>query len=184
MNLLVRLFIVTAAALFRGRRPLLCTSRLPLCVLPNDLDLNLHMSNARYLSVFDLGKIDVMIRSGVAAAALRRRWHPLIGGSVVRYRFGLRPFRRFRLVTRVLCWDERWFYFQHELEAKDAIAALGLSKALLREAGRSVPPQEVLATVEPGLASPPMPAIVAEWLSLDEMLRAQGTDGLERPPSE
>jgi hypothetical protein len=51
------------------------------CVLLNDLDLNLHMNNGRYLSVCDLGKIDVMIRSGTASIAIRRKWRPLIGGS-------------------------------------------------------------------------------------------------------
>jgi acyl-CoA thioesterase FadM len=177
MTLLVRPFIVAVAAVCRVRRPLLCTSRLPLRALPNDIDFNLHMNNARYLSVFDLGKIDVMVRSGVAASAFRRRWRPLIGGNVVRYRFGLRPFVRFRLVTRVLCWDEKWFYFRHELETTRGVAAHGMSKALLRGGGRSVPPEEVVATVEPGLSSPPMPAIVVEWLSVDEMLRIQWMDG-------
>ena len=182
MNLLFRLCLVAAAALFHGRRPVLCASRLRLRVLPNDLDLNLHMNNARYLSMFDLGKIDVMIRSGVAGAAYRRRWRPLIGGNVVRHRFGLRPFCRFRLTTRVLCWDDRWFYFQHEVATERGVAALGLSRALLREADRSVPPEEVLATIGSGTASPPMPRIVAEWLSLDEALRSDGGGG-SPPPS-
>jgi acyl-CoA thioesterase FadM len=179
MNLLFRLFIVAVAALFHGPRPLLCASHLRLRVMPNDLDLNLHMNNARYLSVFDLGKIDVMIRSGVASIAYRRRWRPLIGGNIVRYRFGLRPFCRFQLITRVVCWDDKWFYFQHEVETKQGVAAFGLSKALLREVGRSVPPVEVMAAVAPGLSSPSMPPIIAEWLSLDEALRSDQTGGSE-----
>jgi len=182
VNLLFRLVILAAAALFHGRHSVLCASRLCLRVMPNDLDLNLHMNNARYLSVFDLGKIDVMIRSGVAGVAYRRRWHPLIGGNIVRYRFGLGPFRRFRLTTRVLCWDDKWFYFQHEVETKQGIAALGLSKALLREVGRSVPPVEVMAAVAPGLSSPSMPRIIAEWISLDDALRPDEPGGSEPLP--
>ena len=85
VNLLFRFSFVVAVAVFGSRRALLCASRRWLCVLPNDLDLNLHMNNSRYLGVFDLGKIDVMIRSGVAVA-YRRRWHPLVGGNVTRGR--------------------------------------------------------------------------------------------------
>jgi acyl-ACP thioesterase len=74
MNLLFRFLIVTAVALFGHRSRLLCPSRLRLYVLLNDLDLNLHMNNGRYLSMCDLGKIDVMIRSGTASIAIRRKW--------------------------------------------------------------------------------------------------------------
>ena len=138
MNLLFRFLFVVAVAVFGSRRALLCASHLRLCVLPNDLDLNLHVNNGRYLSVFDLGKIDVMIRSGVAAVAYRRRWRPLVGGNVTRYRFGLGQFHRFQLVTRVFCWNEKWFYFQHLIETKRGIAAVALSKALLHDGVRSV----------------------------------------------
>lgn len=176
MNLLFRLVFVAALAVFRPRRALLCTSRLRLCVLPNDLDLNLHMNNGRYLSVLDLGKIDVMIRSGVAAIAYRRGWRPLVGGSVIRYRFGLGLFHRFQLMTRVLCWDEKWFYFQHRVETKRGIAAVALSKALLHDGVKSVSPGEVLADLDAGLMAPPLPHEVAEWLLLDGMLRVDATD--------
>src|SRR5204863_8465281 len=115
-----------------------------------ELSLNLQMSIGRCRSVFDLGKIDVMIRAGVAAVAYRRRWGPLVGGNVTRYRFGLGPFHRFQLVTRVLCWDEKWFYFQHRIETKQGIAAVALSKALLHDGVRSVSPEEVLAALDAG----------------------------------
>jgi hypothetical protein len=91
MNLLFRFLIVTGAAFFGQRSGLLSTSRLRLCVLLNALDLNLHMNNGRYLSVCDLGEIDVMILSGTASIAIRCKSRALIGGSVIRYRFGMGP---------------------------------------------------------------------------------------------
>jgi len=175
MNLLIRLLFVVAVAGFGSRRPLLSPSRLRLCVFPNDLDLNLHMNNGRYPSVFDLGKMDVMIRSGVAAVAYRHGWRPLIGGNVTRHRFGLGPFHRFHLVTRVLCWDAKWFYFEHHVETKRGIAAVGLSKALLHDRARSISTDEVLAALDARVAPPPVPNEVAEWILLDEMLRVGAT---------
>jgi len=176
MNLLFRFLIVTAVALFGHRSGLLCPSRLRLYVLLNDLDLNLHMNNGRYLSVCDLGKIDVMIRSGSASIAIRRKWRPLIGGSVIRHRFGMGPFRRFELVTRVLCWDDKWFYFQHRFETGRGTAAMVLSKALLHDGDRSVSTEEVLAALDIRLTAPRTPGEIAEWLVLDEMLSAVATE--------
>ena len=176
MNLLFRFLIVTAVAFFGHRSGLLRTSRLRLYVLLNDLDLNLHMNNGRYLSVCDLGKIDVMIRSGTASIAIRRKWRPLIGGSVIRHRFGMGPFRRFELVTRVLCWDDKWFYFQHRIETEGGTAAMAFSKALLHDGYRSVSPEEVLAALKLRLTAPPIPDAIAEWLLLDGMLSADATE--------
>jgi hypothetical protein len=121
----------------------------------------------------DLGKIDVMIRSGAATIARRHRWRPLIGGTVIRYRFGLRPLQSFQLETRVLCWDQKWFYFQHRIDTKRGIAALALSKALLHDGLRSVPPEEVLAALGEAPPRPPVPDEIAEWLLLDGMLRIE-----------
>ena len=180
MNLLFRFLIVTAVAFFGHRSGLLRTSRLRLYVLLNDLDLNLHMNNGRYLSVCDLGKIDVMIRSGTASIAIRRKWRPLIGGSVIRHRLGMGPFRRFELLTRILCWDDKWFYFQHRIETKRGTAAMAFSKALLHDGERSVSPEEVLAALDIRLTTPPIPDEISEWLLLDEMLSAAETENGSR----
>ncbi|WP_375731226.1 thioesterase family protein, partial [Azospirillum sp. B506] len=72
MNLIFRLLAVAVAAIYsawRGRRTgLLEPSTLRFRVWPTDLDLNLHMTNARYFSVMDLGRTDLAIRVGLGPA--------------------------------------------------------------------------------------------------------------------
>ena len=56
------------------RKPLLDfrdVGRLRLRVLPNDTDILRHVNNGIYLSLMDLGRMDLMIRSG--------RWQQLSG---------------------------------------------------------------------------------------------------------
>ena len=118
-----------------------------------------------------------MIRSGAAKTAHWKKWRPLIGGSVIRYRFGLKPFERFEIVTRLSCWDEKWFYFEHRVESKRGISVIALGKVLLHNGVRSISPAEVLATLSAELTSPPVPEDVAEWMLLERMLRAEATDG-------
>ena len=64
MNLLLRLALV----LFQGRRGprlgLLDTGSLHMRVWPTDLDVLMHMNNGRYLSLMDLGRVDLLVRSG------------------------------------------------------------------------------------------------------------------------
>ena len=72
MNLYLRLFILLIRALFKPRMATLDTSVLHFHVLPNDLDLHRHMNNGRYLSIMDLGRADLMLRTGIFSA--RQYW--------------------------------------------------------------------------------------------------------------
>ena len=181
MNLLFRLILVVIAGWFGGRAGFaggfLGESRLRLRVWPTDLDINLHMTNARYFSIMDLGRLDLLVRSGLVPVLWRRRWQPVLGAATVRFRRPLAPFRRFTLTSRVLCWDERWFYIEHRIETASGMAALAVMQGAFVGASGTVPPAEVLAAAGDRRESPPMPDYVAAWrghaLPLDRPLPAE-----------
>lgn len=66
-------------------------------VLPNDLDVNGHMNNGRYLTVIDLMLVEYFVRTGFARAMLQRGWRPMAGGSFITYRRGLKPLQTYTL---------------------------------------------------------------------------------------
>lgn len=176
MNLIFRMARILLAALL-GRRlggPL-AASVVRFRVLPNDLDINLHMNNGRYLTLMDLGRADLMIRTGLLGPMLRRRWMPVLGGASVRYRRPLGPFETFVLRTRVLCWDAKWLFIEHRVEKPDGhLACHAVVKGLfLAPGGARIPPSEILAVLGQDLVSPPMPAGVAAWLESERGLRGE-----------
>ena len=128
----------------RGELDLLEESRLPMRVWPSDLDLNLHLTNSRYLAMMDLGRLDWALRTGVAVAAWRRRWRPLVGSVALRFRRDLPPLQRFDLRTRLLGWDEKWLYLEQRFCRGDRAASVALVKLLLRGAQGNVAPVEVV----------------------------------------
>lgn len=170
MNLIFRLIRVMIAALYdqwRGRRlTLLGESALRFRVWPTDLDLNLHMTNARYFSVMDLGRTDLMIRVGLGNAILKNRWQPVLGAANVRFRRSLRPFQRFTLVSRVLCWDDKYIFMEHRLETAQGVAAIAVMQGAFVARGSVVTPAQVLAALGVEEPSPPMPDAVAAWQPL------------------
>ena len=85
MNLILRLIKVLVAALFGQRLGVLDSSILTFRVWPNDLDINLHMNNGRYLTIMDLGRADLMIRCGLGKVILKRRWMPVLGAVTIQY---------------------------------------------------------------------------------------------------
>lgn len=147
---------------------------LRLRVWPNDIDLNLHMNNARYLSVMDYARTHLLARTRLLEHIIRSRWQPLLGAAWVTYRRSLPLFSSFRLSSRMVCWDDRWFYIEQTFTGSEGLAAVGWVKGILRDAQGSVEPQKVIEGVAPGVLSPPMPAAIATWNELTREKLAGG----------
>jgi acyl-CoA thioesterase FadM len=159
MNLIFRMIAVFSAAFLGRRAAMEAVHRLRFTVLPNDLDTNLHMNNGRYLTLMDLGRVDMMIRSGVIGAILREKWMPVIAGVSMIYRRSLSPFERFSLETRIIGWDERWAYIEQTfVTGKGELAARGYVKAAFLKDGARLPIETVVAHAGPGKVSPVLDA--------------------------
>jgi len=164
MGNFLRLVHIVGRALLGPRRQLLRESVITLRVWPNDLDTNLHMNNGRYLSLMDLGRVDLMLEGGVAVW-LRRGWQPVVAASFCRHFKPLNLFQAYEIRTRVLGWDDKWIYFEHRFTRRGVLHALGAVKGLVVDGARTVPTPELIAALghEP-VPSPALPGWVREWL--------------------
>ncbi len=113
MNLWLRLIGVLVAAR-KGPRIALPeeTARITMRVWPNDLDLNFHLTNSRYLALMDLARVDMLARAGHLRVLLKARWMPVVTGVTIRYRRSLAPFQKFHLETRLTGWDEHFLFLE------------------------------------------------------------------------
>src|SRR5271166_5483790 len=116
-------------------------------VLPNDIDLNLHLNNARYLNIMDYGRMHLLARTRLLDHILRSRWTPLVGAVWMTYRRSLPLFSAFTLGSRLVCWDERWFYMEQTFTTLEGLAAVGWVKGILRDTRGNVEPQNVIDRV-------------------------------------
>jgi len=97
-------------------------------VLPNDIDVNFHMNNGRYLTMVDLALTEFFTRTGFLRALVKNGWRPMAGGVLMSFRRGLDPLQRYELHFRWLCSDERWNYMAIEFIRDGAVHAAGLMK--------------------------------------------------------
>jgi acyl-CoA thioesterase FadM len=150
MNLLFRMLYVLTLSLFRERLDAgNLVSRLGLRVLPNDLDINFHMNNGRYLTICDLNRVDLFARSGLLKAMFRRNWIPVIAEHTMAYKKPLGMFERFDVMLEVTHWDEKYFYMKHTFSNSQRILAEGTSKGCVYARGLGVvSPADALAAVE------------------------------------
>lgn len=146
MSLLLRMIWVLLTSRSRGDLPMTegARSTLRLRVLPNDLDVNLHMNNGRYLTICDLNRVDLFIRSGLARLMIRQGWRPIIVEHTMTYRRALQPLQSYEVSMTVTHWDERAFHMTHQFRVGDKVVAEGTSKGVVHGKGGIVPPQEVV----------------------------------------
>jgi len=164
---LFRFFYAIFKSRFRARMGVLDECVIAMRVWPNDLDLNMHMNSGRYLSMMDIGRIEILARSRMLREVLKRGWRPLVGAAFIRYRKSLLPFERFMVRSRIVCWDEKWLYFEHILERRGEIAAQAYVRGVLRGNLGNVKIEALLALAgAPDLTSPPMPEPVRRWKAI------------------
>jgi acyl-CoA thioesterase FadM len=148
------------------RLDILEEDKLHLRVLPTDIDINLHMNNARYLSVMDYARMHLLARTRLLEPILHARWRAMVGAIWVTYRRSLPLFTAYSLASRMVCWDEKWFYIEQTFTRRDGLAAVGWIKGVLRDANGIVDPQTVIDAVAPGTLSPPIPEAIVTWNEL------------------
>jgi acyl-CoA thioesterase FadM len=149
MNLLFRLLYVYIYSLFRERLSIEHSkSMLRLMVLPTDLDINIHMNNGRYLTICDLNRVDLFIRTGLVKTMRKRKWMPVIAEHTMSYKKSLHPFERYTAELEVTHWDDKYFYMTHTFSTAERVVATGTSKGAIRSRSEVIKPAEVIIAVE------------------------------------
>ncbi|MEM1143259.1 MAG: thioesterase family protein [Pseudomonadota bacterium] len=171
MNLYLRLLLTLIFGVRRERLAPHQESNSSFRVLPHDIDVFGHMNNGRYLQIMDVARVQWMLQAGVLRAMRVSRWGATLGGNLIRYRHALKLFRRYVVRTRLVHWNERWFFFEHAfIDGDGRTVATGLSRAALRDRQGWVSTDVVVGAVAPGACTPPMPDAVTRWLAADQTL--------------
>ena len=179
MNLYVRLlWLLLTFSFRRALVPPSDVSQLGYRVLPNDLDVNLHMNNGRYLTLMDLGRLDLILRSGLWRFIVKNRLMPVMSSAVIRYRRELGPFQPYVLESRIVHWSERRFVMEQKFIGRDEngapyTAAMSLVRGGIysrRDRG-FIDVATLFASIGHEGPSPPASADVEAFIKSDEALK-------------
>jgi len=177
MNLWLRLIWMLLTVWRRKRVSVLETSFLRMTAMPNDIDINGHVTNGRYLTLADIGRTDFTLRSGAIKAALTLRAFPIVGDSLAKFRRDLKPFQRFDLQTRLLSWDDKWMFLEHRFLRHGRVLGVVVIRGLFRGPQGPITPGDFLQMMGLTAQPPALPDWVAEWNrscdSLSQVLRQE-----------
>ena len=160
MNHYFRLLWTMLVGRLRPAVPVLGPCRTPFRVLPTDLDVLRHVNNGTYLSLMDLGRVDLMRRSGLFGRLGAKGWYPVVTAETIQFRRSLVLGQRFSIVTRVIGWDDRAIVMEQRFErGGETIAQAYVRARFLRREGGTVPTAELMALA--GVTDDQMPAMPA-----------------------
>lgn len=99
MNLYFRLLYIFGFELRRLRRVIgfLETSRYSFRALPSDCDINLHVTNSRYLAFMDLARTWMLAEMKLLKPVLNKRWFPIVNANAITYVKDIKPWQNLLL---------------------------------------------------------------------------------------
>ncbi|KAK6819073.1 hypothetical protein RU639_008287 [Aspergillus parasiticus] len=144
-----------------------------------EVDFNLHKSNSTFYADLDISRIELLLllfkdvitplsppsrkyHSGAAytsdekQAGSLKHLTPALGGVSCIFRREIKPWQRYDVESRILCWDDKWLYIvSHFLKpgshyetgtgrSEEGVLASAISKYVFKKGRRTVAPEEVL----------------------------------------
>ena len=139
-------------------------SRIRLTTLPTDIDLLQHMNNGRYLSLFDLGRWDLLVRTGLWDVMKRHGWYAVVSSETVTFRKSLNLWQRFDVESRMIGHDDKAVYLEHRAVVDGEVFARAIIRArMMKRSGGTLSHDELFAAVGRPEGVPEVDEWVHEW---------------------
>ncbi len=134
---------------------------------PWDLDPWIELNNGRTLTLYDLGRLPMAVRTGIIGIMRKNGWGITVAGNSVRYRRRIKGFQRFTMVSRTLGWDERFLYMEQSLWSRGECCNHMLLRGAITSGQGIVAPAQLMLAAGRDPQSPEIPGWVQDWIAAD-----------------
>ncbi|MBY0371721.1 thioesterase family protein [bacterium] len=164
MNLHFRLLLTVLASRFKSKLSSFVETKTTFTVLPTDCHIPFFrlMCGGRYFDFMDAARVDQVSRLGILGLMRRDGLSINLGGQILRYRKPMKVFTRFTVSTKIIYWDDKFFYVEQKFEQNGIMKTEGLVQGCFRGKPGVVPPAELLKRAGLKIERPALPEIV-KW---------------------
>jgi acyl-CoA thioesterase FadM len=165
MNLWLRMLRIFLFSRFQSKLDILAKCNTIFRVWPTDLDVLRHMNNGKYLTIMDLGRVNMMIRNGIAKTMSEKGFFPVLAAATIKFQKSLMLFQRFSLQTQLVGWDEKFFYVEQMFMVGEVVYARAFTTArMLNKSGQKYTTAEFLVAMNQTITQPKMPDYMQAWI--------------------
>jgi acyl-CoA thioesterase FadM len=115
-------------------------------VLPTDSDyFQHHLTNSRFPSFMDLGRIDWLAKAGLYKPMRKNGWGIVVSSNQITYLGLIRWGKPFTVQTQAVYWDKKYLYLEHRFISAGSLRAVGIAKLVFSSNRGSMPLADMLA---------------------------------------
>ncbi|MDE3271109.1 thioesterase family protein [Pseudoalteromonas sp. G4] len=169
MNLYFRLLLL----FYRIKRnklyqPLLDEVEINYRALPSDCDINLHLTNSRYLAFMDLARTWMTERLGLFKVVMKNRWFPIVNATAITYIRDIKPLQEFTVATQLVGWDHKYFYIKQTFKSERGLHAVAYVRGVFKKKGGIVTVEELLEAADFDGEAPVLHEEIVHWKEMLE----------------
>ena len=138
----LKLLLTIFSAHFRGRISPEEPSEIHFSVWLTDVDASI-MNHATMMTVMEMGRMDLMVRSGFFGLARKEKWYFPARSISVQFIRPLKVFQKATLFTKVFHVDEKWMYIEQKIVRNDKVIAVCIVKGTVKKGKESIPPHVI-----------------------------------------
>ncbi len=134
---------------------------------PWDLDFYFELNNGRTLTLNDLNRIPLALRTGLISVMRREKWGLTVAGASVRYRRRVRMFDRITITSRLVCWDDKFFYLEQSMWVRGNATSNVLYRIALVDSSGIVKTELISKSLGFEGPSPETPSWIEAWIEAE-----------------
>ena len=163
LNIWVRLILTLASKHWGSSLKIDEECSTPFTVVPTDLDLNLHMNNARYFAWMDLARLDLLQRTGLLRILKSNKWFPVVADETISFGKSLDLFNKVNVITKIRGWDEKFIFLEQRFKRDNETIAGGIVKSCILNKNGPIPTKTVLSALMHDKKSPELSNWIKDW---------------------
>ncbi|WP_440053714.1 acyl-CoA thioesterase [Pseudoalteromonas sp. T1lg65] len=136
--------------------------------LPSDCDINMHLTNSRYLALMDIARTWMTERLGLFSKVMKRRWFPIVNATAITYVRDIKPLQKFTVSTRLVGWDHKYFYIEQKFHSARGLHAIAYVRGVFKRKSGLVPVDEMLEVAGFNGEAPILPSEIVHWKAMLE----------------
>ena len=116
----------------------------------------------------DHGRMHLLAQAGVLFKMARNKYYPAVISSEISFIKQIKLFQKFTLTTRLVAWDNVYWYIEQKFLIGEIIHAIAHVRGLILKNGKRVALDEVFRLTNADIKSPDFSEPIKAWIDLLE----------------
>lgn len=164
MNLYGRFVLFLIKALItKSRFDPFAPVRMRFRVWPHDIDVNFHLTAARYFSFGDFGRLGWLTQNGLLRRFFRSGYRGVLNAQEITYIREFLPFSRVDVEVQLMCWDEKYGYFEQRFYHDGSLYAISHARMAMLYQRKVISFAETFKRFGFAVENRPESEAIADW---------------------